>query len=72
MSSRQRSAAIALGSVRAEGLEPEPAVVDLLERWGRGEVSDKELAQAKRTLATRGTLKKRGRRTRRGDSIRLN
>jgi len=57
MISKQRSAAIALRSVRVEGHEPEPAVVELLERWGRGEVSDTEFAKAQRVLALRGTLK---------------
>ena len=56
MTSRERAAAIALGSVRAEGLEPEPAVVELLERWGRGEVSDAEFDEAQQILATYGTL----------------
>lgn len=56
VTSRELSAAAALASVRAEGLEPEPAVVELLTRWGRGEVSDPEFAAARRELATRGTL----------------
>jgi hypothetical protein len=65
VASKQRSAAVALSSVRVEGLEPEPAVVELLERWGRGEVSDKEFAEAQRTLACRGTLKRARTRRRR-------
>jgi len=56
MTTRQEAAANALGSVRAEGGEPEPAVVELLERWGRGEVSDEEFAEAQKTLAAHGTL----------------
>jgi hypothetical protein len=46
----------ALASVRAEGLEPEPAVVDLLERYERGEVTDEQLDEASRNLASSGTL----------------
>ena len=56
VTTRERAAAIALGSVRAEGLEPEPAVVELLERWGRREINDAEFAKAQKTLATHGTL----------------
>jgi Antitoxin VbhA len=56
MTSRRRAAAIALGSVRAEGLEPSLAVVELLERWGCGEVTDAELEAAEKTLAEHGTL----------------
>lgn len=56
MTSKARSAAVALGSLRAEGLEPEPAVVELIERWARGEVSDREFARAQRLIARRGTL----------------
>ena len=44
VTSREQSAAAALASVRAERLEPEPAVVELLTRWGRGEVSDAQFA----------------------------
>jgi hypothetical protein len=56
VTSRELSAAAALASVRAEGLEPEPAVVELLTRWGRGEVSDAQFAAARQELAARGTL----------------
>ncbi len=57
MTTRQHAAATALGSVRAEGLEPEPEVVELLERWARGEVSDAQLDEARKTLAAKGTLR---------------
>jgi hypothetical protein len=46
----------AMASVRAEGLEPEPAVVALLERYGRGELTDDQLDNARRVLASNGTL----------------
>ena len=42
MTSKEQAVADALGSLRAEDLEPEPAVVELMERWGRGEISDAE------------------------------
>jgi hypothetical protein len=56
MTSRRQAAANALGSVRAEGLEPEPAVVELLERWGRCEITDAEFDEAGKILAAQGTL----------------
>jgi hypothetical protein len=40
--SRKRAAANALASVRAEGLDPGIAE-PLLDRWARGELSDKQL-----------------------------
>jgi hypothetical protein len=46
----------ALASVRAEGLEPEPSVVALLERYGRGELTEEQLDDASRELASNGTL----------------
>lgn len=57
MITRQRAVAIALGSVRAEGLEPEPQVIELLDRWGRAEISDAAFDEALKTLAARGTLR---------------
>ena len=54
MVTRQRATAIALGSVRAEGLEPEPEVVELLDRWGRAELSDAAFDEALKTLAAQG------------------
>lgn len=53
---RKLAVGSALASVRAEGLEPEPAVVALLERYGRGEVTDEQLDDASRELASNGTL----------------
>jgi hypothetical protein len=56
MTSKERSVAKALASLRAEGLEPEPAVVELMERWGRGELTDQEFARAQKVIAAHGTL----------------
>ena len=56
MTSKERAVAEALGSLRLEGLEPEPAVVELMERWARGEVSDVEFEAAQRTVDAHGTL----------------
>lgn len=53
---RAHAAADALGSTRAEGLEPGPEVVALLEAWGRGEVPDGVLAGAEDVLAARGSV----------------
>jgi hypothetical protein len=55
MTTRDQAAANALGSVRAEGLEPAPEVVELLERWSRGELSDDELSEARKSLAVNST-----------------
>ena len=56
MTSKEQAVADALGSLRAEGLEPEPAVVELMERWGRGEISDTEFRAAQKVIAAHGTL----------------
>jgi Antitoxin VbhA len=56
VTSKEQAVADALGSLRAEGLEPEPAVVVLMERWGRGEITDKEFSAAQKVIATHGTL----------------
>lgn len=56
MTTRERAVAIALGSMRAEGLEPTSAVVELLDRWRRGEINDAELEAAEQALATSGQL----------------
>jgi len=56
VTNRKLSVRNALASVRAEGLEPEPAVVDLLERYERGELTDEQLDEAGRSLASSGTL----------------
>lgn len=56
MTSKERSVAKALASLRAEGLEPEPQVVELMKRWGQGELTDQEFARAQKVIAARGTL----------------
>jgi hypothetical protein len=56
VTSKEQAVADALGSLRAEGLEPEPAVVVLMERWGRGEITDKEFRAAQKVIAAHGTL----------------
>ena len=49
-STRSRAAASALGSVRAEGLEPDALTRQILELWSRG-ISDERLALIRRRLA---------------------
>jgi hypothetical protein len=56
LTDRMLAVSSALASVRVEGLEPEPAVVALLKRYGRGELTDEELDDASRKLASNGTL----------------
>jgi uncharacterized membrane protein len=57
MSDKEQAVAEALGSLRLEGLEPERAVVELMERWGRGEISDAEFEAAQKVIDAHGTLK---------------
>jgi hypothetical protein len=47
---RERAAANALASVRAEGLDP-ALVEPLLERWVRGEISDEQLHEGALRIA---------------------
>lgn len=49
--SRRQAVADALGSVRAEGLEPGPRAEALLDRWARGELTDAQLADARKRVA---------------------
>ena len=51
MNSRARIAADAVGSVRAEGLEPGTTVIGLLERWASGAIRTDELGDAAHRLA---------------------
>jgi hypothetical protein len=51
MDSRAHIAADAIGSVRAEGLEPGATVVALLDRWVGGEIETEQLGQAAGRLA---------------------
>lgn len=49
---RTQAAAGALGSVRAEFLEPSATVEALLARWSRGELSTDQLAAARCLIAS--------------------
>lgn len=44
-------AADAIGSVRAEGLEPGDTVIEILDRWVDGEIETAQLGEAARRLA---------------------
>jgi hypothetical protein len=56
MDSRAHIAADAVGSVRAEGLEPGAAVVRLLDRWVGGEIGTEQLGEAAERLAAGESL----------------
>lgn len=49
--SRAHIAADAIGSVRAEGLEPGATVIEILDRWVDGAIETKQLGEAARRLA---------------------
>lgn len=51
MDTRAHIAADAIGSVRAEGLEPGPAVVEILDRWVDGSIATEQLGEAAQLLA---------------------
>lgn len=51
--SRRQAAADALGSVRAEGLEPGPRAEAVLAAWAAGQLTDDQLA-ATRQRVSRG------------------
>lgn len=53
---RRQAAADALGSVRAENLDPSATAEALLARWVRGELSTDQLVHARRLLATGGSV----------------
>jgi hypothetical protein len=48
---RARIAADAVGSVRAEGLEPGTTVIEILDRWVEGKVETEQLGEAAQRLA---------------------
>jgi hypothetical protein len=48
---RERIAADAVGSVRAEGLEPGATVLAVLDRWVDGAIETKQLGEAANRLA---------------------
>ncbi len=51
MDSRAHIAADALGSVRAEGLEPGATVTEILDRWVDGQIETDQLGEAAQRLA---------------------
>jgi hypothetical protein len=52
MDTRAHIAADAIGSVRAEGLEPGVTVVEILDRWVEGELDTEQLGEAAQRLAS--------------------
>jgi hypothetical protein len=48
---RAHMAADAVGSVRAEGLEPGTTVIEILDRWVEGKVETEQLGEAAQRLA---------------------
>lgn len=51
MDSRAHIASDAIGSVRAEGLEPGATVIEILDRWVGGVIDTDQLGEAARRLA---------------------
>lgn len=51
MDSRVHMAADAIGSVRAEGLEPGATVIEILDRWVDGAIETEQLGEAAQRLA---------------------
>ncbi len=51
MDSRAHIAADAIGSVRAEGLEPGATVTEILDRWANGQIETEQLGEAAQRLA---------------------
>jgi hypothetical protein len=49
--SRAHIAADAIGSVRAEGLEPGATVIEILDRWVDGAIETEQLGEAAQRLA---------------------
>jgi hypothetical protein len=56
MDTRAHIAADAIGSVRAEGLEPGVTVVDILDRWVEGQLDTEQLGEAAQRLASGGSV----------------
>ncbi len=54
--SRAQIATDAIGSVRAEGLEPGRTVIEILDRWVDGQVETEQLGEAAQLLATGGPV----------------
>jgi Antitoxin VbhA len=51
MDSRAGIAADAIGSVRAEGLDPGVTVTEILDRWVEGQIETEQLGEAAQRLA---------------------
>jgi hypothetical protein len=51
MDSRANIVADAIGSVRAEGLEPGPVTLEILDRWASSALDTEQLGEAARRLA---------------------
>jgi Antitoxin VbhA len=51
MDTRAHIAADAVGSVRAEGLEPGSTVIEILDRWVDGGIETDQLSEAAQRLA---------------------
>jgi len=47
---RAQIAADAVGSVRAEGLEPGAVVIEVLDRWANGAIETEQLGEAARRI----------------------
>ncbi len=45
-------AADAIGSVRAEGLDPGATVIEILDRWSEGTIATEQLGEAAQRLAS--------------------
>lgn len=52
METRAHMAADAVGSVRAEGLEPGATVIEILDRWADGTIATEQLGEAAQCLAS--------------------
>jgi hypothetical protein len=56
MDTRAHIAADAIGSVRAEGLEPGMTVVEVLDLWVKGTIETDQLGEAAQRLASGGPV----------------
>lgn len=52
MDTRAHMVADAIGSVRAEGLEPGATVIEILDRWTEGTIATEQLGEAAKRLAS--------------------
>lgn len=52
MDTRAHMAADAIGSVRAEGLEPGSTVIEILDRWSEGTITTEQLGEAAQRLVS--------------------